>query len=231
MSYIRVYLLLTILVFFTACGGSSIENHTAAAQAPKNEDISESVRVACVGDSVTYGYGLDNRHTESYPSQLSALAGAEWSIENFGLTSATVLKKGNVPYSKSASFAQSQAYNPEIVVIILGTNDSKSINWKYKSEFISDYTALIESYQALPSSPEVWIAYPTPAYSGTAGITDRVIREEIIPMIDIVAQNTGVEVLDLYSQLSDSEELFPDTIHPNVEGSNIIAQIVYAAIY
>jgi len=135
------------------------------------------------------------------------------------------------PYTHTQEFAQSLAVAPNIVVILLGSNDSKPYNWQYKDNFVADYTALITSYRALESNPQIWIAYPTPAFPGMAGISNTTIIEEIIPLINIVAQNTGVGVIDLYTPLSSKGDLFPDTVHPNAEGATIIAQTVYSAIY
>jgi len=187
------------------------------------------VRVACVGDSLTNGYKLDE--SQSYPVQLSTLLGDGWSVGSYGVTNATLLQKGDDPYSQTTSFVESQASAPQIVVILLGSNDSKPINWKYKEDFIADYTTFIKSYQALESNPQIWIAYPTPAFSGMSGITDSIIKNEMIPLIDIISQNTGVAVIDLYTPLSNKKDLFPDTIHPNAEGATVIAQTVYSAIY
>ena len=238
MRYIRTYIFATIVIFLTACGSSSSTANTTTTSEDNTtsiplqvENIVEVVRVACVGDSLTNGYRLDDPKTQSYPSQLATMLGDGWSVQNYGLTNTTLLQKGDDPYSQTTSFVESQASAPQIVVILLGSNDSKPINWKYKEDFIADYTAFIKSYQALESNPQIWIAYPTPAFSGMSGITDSIIKNEMIPLIDIISQNTGVAVIDLYTPLSNKKDLFPDTIHPNAEGATIIAQTVYSAIY
>ena len=251
MRSIIVYIFITIALFLTACGSSStpIETITledtiipkdtiAPVQTPTKpttpiqvDNKVELVRVACVGDSLTYGYRLEDPKTQSYPSQLSVMLGDGWSVGNYGLTNSTMLQKGDDPYTHSVEFVESQAFAPHIVIIQLGSNDSKPFNWKYKEDFVADYTAFIKSYQLLESNPQIWIAYPTPAFPGMAGISGSTVRDEIIPLIDIVAQNTGVGIIDLYSVLSSRKELFPDTVHPNPEGANIIAQTVYSSIY
>jgi lysophospholipase L1-like esterase len=214
-----------IVLLLTACGNGS------STVAPQVDDTVELVRVACVGDSITQGYGLENPSTQSYPSQLASMLGAGWSVQNYGLTGTTVLQKGDDPYIQSATYAESQVSSAEIVVIQLGSNDSKPDNWQHKQDFVTDYIALIESYQALESNPQIWIAYPPPAFPGFAGISNSVIRDEMIPLIASVAQATGVGVIDPYSVLSSREDLFPDTVHPNAEGARIIAETVYGSIY
>ena len=236
----RIWIFIIIALFFTACGSgssTSVNNTPIETITPTiivKEEVNkelELLRVACVGDSITKGYGLDNPKVQSYPSQLSVMFGDGWSVENYGLTNSTMLEKGDDPYSQSSVFIDSQIFEPEIVVIMLGTNDTKPFNWKYNDDFVADYTAFIKSYQTLNSNPRIWIAYPTPAFSDMAGISDEIIREEMIPLIDIVAKNTGVEVIDLYNIFSGRDDLFPDTIHPNTEGAKIIAETIYNSIY
>lgn len=185
----------------------------------------EPVRVACVGDSITYGARIADRETNSYPAQLGRMLGDGYLVENFGVSGATLLRKGNKPYWKTTQFQPAHAFKPDVVIIKLGTNDSKPDNWKHKGEYVADYVALIESFRALPSKPVVWICYPVPAYSDREGrISGKVVAEEVLPLIDEVAKQADVKIIDLYSALSGKPELFPDTVHPNAEGAKIIAE-------
>ncbi|WP_372798731.1 GDSL-type esterase/lipase family protein [Pontiella sp.] len=188
------------------------------------------VRVACVGDSITFGHGIKNREKNSYPAQLALLLGDGYRVENFGVSGATLLKNGNKPYWKTKRFKPAHDFKPDVVIIKLGTNDSKPQNWQYKEAYISDYVALVKEFQALPGHPEVRICYPVPAYPGRWGISDEVVANEIIPMIDQVALQTGAEIIDCYTALSDRPDLFPDTVHPNAEGARLIAEAVAGAL-
>jgi len=183
---------------------------------------STPIKVACIGDSITYGGG----GKYSYPSQLAVTLGDQWSVENFGVNGATLLKNGDNPYWDSEQYEAALKFKPDVVVIKLGTNDSKPGNWKHKTEYVPNYVELIKSFQNLESKPTVWISYPVPAYSGGWGISDKVIREEMIPLIDEVAKNTDVKIIDLYSSLSGRQALFPDSIHPSAEGARLIAKII-----
>lgn len=185
-------------------------------------------KVACVGDSITYGGGV--RDKNSYPAQLGVALGDKWSVENFGVSGATLLKNGDKPYWNLDRYQAALKFQPNIVIIKLGTNDSKSWNWLHKSEYVSNYIELIKSFQNLESKPTVWISYPVPAYSGAWGIFGEVITSEIIPMIDEVAKKADVTIVDLYSALSGKNEFFPDGIHPNAEGSKLMAATVANAI-
>lgn len=229
MQYIKSLLLASMSMLFISCGGSS--DSPSAEINPDNPIQEILLRVACVGDSITEGTGLADPNSDSYPSQLAGLLGEGWDVQNFGKKSATLIKSGSLPYWNTAQFVPSHDYNPDIVVIMLGTNDAKPGNWANNSQFIPDYSELINSYKNLSSEPTVYIAYPPPVYGTVAGITDARIKNEVIPKITEVAAINGVSVIDIYSALSNKKELFPDKVHPNVEGARQIAQTVYQTIY
>ena len=194
------------------------------------ESYRGTIRVACVGDSITYGSSINNRLRNSYPAQLGRMLGEKWEIRNFGVGGATLLKKGDKPYWKQKAFEDDLAFNPHVVVIKLGSNDSKPQNWKFKDEFVGDYAAMIERFEALPSKPRVWICYPAPAYPERWGISDARIKNEVIPRIAELARQKHVPIINLYTPLSGSPGLFPDQIHPNAEGAHVIAAEVYTAL-
>lgn len=184
-------------------------------------------RVACVGDSITYGFGLQQRGQQSYPAQLQGLLGDQWAVGNFGKNGATVLKKGHAPYWKAPQFKAAQKFMPDVVIIKLGTNDTRPQNiGKHKSEFVADYVDLIRTFQNLESKPEVWICYSVPIYTEHKGMTNAVLVNDVIPLVTEVARQAGVEVIDLNAALSAREELFPDGIHPNADGAGVIAKTV-----
>jgi hypothetical protein len=85
---------------------------------------------------------------------------------------------------------------------------------------------MIDAFRALPSRPQVWICKPVPAFAVSFSIRPEVIRDEILPLIDHIAQEMGVPVIDLYTALLNSGSLFPDAIHPNAEGAGLIAQTI-----
>ena len=214
----------TFLSFFSAICvfASTWSACEAAREAPK--------RIACVGDSITYGAAIKDRVKNCYPAQLGRMLGEKFEVRNFGVNGATLLKKGDKPYWKLKAYANARDFQPEVVVIKLGTNDSKPHNWKHKEEYVADYVALIESFRKLASKPVVWLCYPVPAYPGRWGITDKVMKEEVMPRLDEVAKKSGCKVIDLYSALSDKKEMFPDLVHPNAKGATLIAEAVSSAI-
>ena len=214
----------TFLSFFSAICvfASTWSACEAAREAPK--------RIACVGDSITFGAAIKDRVKNCYPAQLGGMLGEKFEVRNFGVNGATLLKKGDKPYWKLKAYANARDFQPEIVVVKLGTNDSKPHNWKHKEEYVADYVELIESFRKLASKPTVWVCYPVPAYPGRWGITDKVMKEEVMPRLDEVAKKSGCKVIDLYSALSGKKEMFPDRVHPNADGATVIAKVIASTI-
>lgn len=193
---------------------------------PHESQAADPVRVACVGDSITQGVGIQNPQKDGYPAKLQEILGANWTVQNFGVGGRTMLRKAD-PFDHRPALASS----PDIVIIALGTNDSKTGIWaSHKGEFVADYVAMIKEFQALPSHPKVWACLPVPAFPGNWGITENAIRNEVIPAIQEAAKITGVSVIDLHTPLLGNKPWFPDTVHPNEEGAKRIAELVGTAL-
>ena len=148
----------------------------------------DAVRVACIGNSITFGAGIKNRSRDSYPSVLARMLGDSYWVKNFGVSARTMLNKGDHPYMNEPAYKNALAFNPNIVVIKLGTNDSKSFNWKYKADFMKDAQNMITAFKGLPSQPKIYLCYPSKAYLTGDGINDDIISKEIIPMINKLAK-------------------------------------------
>lgn len=220
--------IITALITFSP---STLSSTSYASSKPNRvENYRETIRVACVGDSITYGASIRNRIKDCYPAQLGRMLGERWQVRNFGVSGATMLKKGDLPYFKQQAFKDALAYNPEIVIIKLGTNDTKPQNWKFKNQFTADCAEMIDRFAELPSNPQLWICQPVPSYGERWGISDKIIKNELIPLIKQTARNKFVPVIDLYGPLSNKPELFPDLIHPNAEGAHGIAKEIYTVL-
>jgi len=184
----------------------------------------DPIKVACVGDSITYGSGIENREVQSYPAQLGQLMGEGFEVANFGVSGATMLKKGDKPYWEQKAFTQALKFAPDIVVIKLGTNDTKPQNWKHRSEYITDYKAMIDEFRALPSRPKVVVCLPVPAFEVRWGINGEIVTQEMIPALKDMVKAEGTEMLNLYKPFKNRPELFPDKIHPNAQGAALMAE-------
>jgi MYXO-CTERM domain-containing protein len=184
--------------------------------------------VACVGDSITAG---------AWPGKLGTLLGNAYTVNNYGVSGTTLLKNGDFPYWNTGQFTQSHTVGPNIVVIMLGTNDSKPQNWDtHKGEYTADYEALIDSYSALASKPRIFINLPPPAGVNGFGISGTVIENEILPLVRQVAAMKGVGLIDIFSAFG-GHNFDPtlygsaqDQVHPGDNGAQRIADTVYAAL-
>jgi lysophospholipase L1-like esterase len=195
-----------------------------------NLQAADTIRVACIGNSITYGSGIQNRDTESYPAVLGRMLGPGYEVRNFGLGGRTLMNKGDRPYMKEKTFGVALAFEPDIVVIKLGTNDTKPQNWKYQTDFKADLTALVDSFRALPSKPRIFLCYPAKAYATTWGINDSTIVHGVIPYVQAVARSKRLSVIDLHKATSGMPKLFPDKIHPNAAGAEVMARKVYKVV-
>lgn len=186
-----------------------------------DKDLSP-VKVACVGDSITYGDGparLDN-----YPNLLQKALGGKYVIENFGVNGATLMESGDAPYTETDAFVESKAFEPNIVVIMLGTNDSKSQNWNQEQYFETDYLNLIKIYEELPSKPTVYIALSPSVTKSNYGITDEVVTGKIVPRQKKIAEQAGLTYIDINALTRGQTAWFSDGIHPNGEACGYIAK-------
>jgi lysophospholipase L1-like esterase/pimeloyl-ACP methyl ester carboxylesterase len=189
------------------------------------------VKIACIGASITQGFGLKNPEQDSYPGQLQKLlaeayrgAGEQYQVRNFGVSGATLLRKGDLSYWNTSAFQKALQNLPDIVLIDLGGNDSKLINRAHLDEYERDYHDLIRSLTRLSSHPRIILLLPLPAFlSDTNQIYDRVITSQIIPYIRQVALEENCEVLDLHALFVTRESAMPDKIHPDSAGAAIIA--------
>ncbi len=201
-----------------------------APEAPPQKELTRVVKVACVGDSITYGSGSSNRDVTAYPPQLGLLLGDSYEVKNFGLGGATLLNNGDKPYIRTTQYTDSLSYQPDIVIIMLGTNDSKSANnSRIATEFKRDYLALIASYQALPSNPKIYVATSPFSYQ-TASIIGTVIANQIVPLQKEIAEEAGLDVVDMYAATY-RMSIFPDKVHPNDEGYQLVARTFYDALF
>ncbi len=187
------------------------------------------VRVACIGDSITAGAGLRDAATSSYPAVLGKILGGAYEVRNFGVSGATVLKEGDQPYTQSPAYAAALDYLPDVVVIALGTNDSKPQNWRFGPSFERDAYSIVRAFGALPSHPMVYICTPPPVFEDHWGISGLVVSQEICPILRRMCGREFWPIIDLQVAMRNSADQFPDGVHPNAEGSASIAGMVEAA--
>lgn len=183
------------------------------------------VRVACVGNSITAGFGTTSAVTKSWPAQLGALLGNGYSVLNCGVTGATMLKRGDNPYWNSIKFTEAKNFDPQVVIISLGVNDTKTANWVHKAEFVTDYIAMINEFRANGKNPAVYVCYPAPHFGNAT--QNNIITNEMMAMIKTVSDSMGATVINFNAAMLPYRNLFPDGLHPNDLGAGLMARTVH----
>lgn len=203
-----------------------------ASEATEKRSFAETVKVACVGDSITKnGYWENN---------LQGALSNSYVVEGFGVNGATALYFGMdngdfKAYVDQPEYRESLSAGADIVVIMLGTNDAKGYNWvsdmDNPRQFIIDTTDLVRSYQQSASAPTVFLALPPTVFKEFAGITNEVVEGSVIPALRQVAADTGAILIDTHAATKDAAEHFTDGVHPSdLAGKKCIADAVAAAI-
>lgn len=193
-----------------------------------SEGKEETIKIAAVGDSITFEYTPDT----GYPKKLNDLLGEDYIVENFGVSNYAAQSSSDFPYETTEAYQESLAFEPNIVLIMLGTNDTKSTNWQGTEEFKEEYTDLINGYLALESVSRVILASPPTVFLETV-FEGSIDSEKIIPIrntIQVVASEYELEFVDMTKQTKNHPEWFFDGLHPNAEGAEEIAQIFYQQI-
>ena len=192
------------------------------------------IRVACVGDSITYGALIPNWYRYNYPHQLSGLLGKQYCVHNYGMSDRTAMETGNHPYTKELRFKRSLAFQPDIVLLMFGTNDSKPQNWRGRAEFKRQYEKLLDAYIGLLSHPRmILLEPPQPQHMNeeTGDLyTFDIQNSKVIEIGEIlreIASEQSLETIDMYAFTKGHSEYFlPDGIHPNAVGAQIISEYI-----
>ena len=194
---------------------------------------SGETKVVCVGDSLTYSQGvMGSRKTDAYPSVLARLLGEEYQVLNYGLPNRTLQSTGNMPYTSEDFYQASLAQDADIIIIMLGSNDSKPDFWNAE-RFEAEYKQFVQQYQNMASNPEVYIMIPTAIYlenPDSGDCSDEILQEQLVPIITRVAEETGAKLIDLYTVTEGHPEWYKDGLHPTAAGNEAIAQAIYEAI-
>lgn len=196
-------------------------------QGPKED----AVRVACIGNSITDGHGIGMAPVNGYPAVLQKKLGEGYLVKNFGVSARTMMNKGDLPYMNELAWRDAKAFNPNIVIIKLGTNDSKTHNWVHGAdEFRQSMQAMIDTLKALPSKPKIYLCSPIPAFKDSWTINDSVIVNGEMPIIKKLAKKNKCQFIDLHTSYTYGDMMLNDGIHPNAKGAAKMADIIFDAI-
>ena len=209
-----------------------------------------AIRVACIGNSITDGHGIDMATQYGYPAELQKKLGNGYWVKNFGVSARTMLNKGDYPYMNEMAWQDALAFKPDVVIIKLGTNDSKPYNWQHNSEFRQDLEQMVttlcpalaqpakkgkknknQKSQVSSQKPQIFLCTPIPAFKSTWDINDSVIVNGIIPIQKEVAQKYGLRIIDLHTHYAnDGDKMLTDGIHPDGKGAQRLAEIIAGEI-
>lgn len=218
----RFFRTILFIFFFliSACGAVHQNDKEESTQGDE-----DAIRVAAVGDSITAEYSSDT----GYPAKLNDLLGDDYLVENFGASNYAAQSSSDFPYETTDAYQESLEFKPNIVLIMLGTNDTKSTNWQSSEAFKKEYTNLLENYLNLKSVSRVILASPPTVFLETVfeGSIDPEIIHPIRNTIKDIASEHDLEFVDMTKQTMDHPEWFFDGLHPNAEGAEEIARIFY----
>lgn len=202
---------------------ADLDHWLAALKAPK----ADAVRVACIGNSITDGMGIEMASSRGYPAVLQQLLGDGYHVKNFGVSARTLLNKGDYPYMREEAWHDALTFCPDVVVIKLGTNDSKTANWAHGDEFARDLQQMVDSLRTLPTHPRILLCSPIPAAS-TWTIQNSVIVNAITPILRKSAKKNKLIFVDLHAAFTnaDGKQMQRDGIHPTAEGAAQLAGII-----
>ena len=186
------------------------------------ESKDRTIRVACVGDSITGG--------TYYPDDLWMLLGENYTVGNFGVGGTTASEDSLSPYTNASEFQEAKEFQPNVVIIMLGTNDANSRIRPSNGSFVEDYVKLVNTFKTLSTKPQVYLVKPPPVFCNGTTPSAENLRSVVIPTIEQAAKLADVPVIDVYSALIDCSSLFPDGVHPNSEGAGLIAEAICKVI-
>ncbi len=158
------------------------------------------------------------------------MLGTNYTVGNFGVVAATVLLNTNKPYINQSAFEEARNFKPNIVIVMLGTNDAQINNYLSIDEFKPDYEELINQMLASVNSSRIFLVKPPPIFMNTLNLNNTNLVEGVIPRIEQLAHEQGLPIIDVYNALINHSDYFADGVHPNYDGAKIIANEIYKAI-
>lgn len=214
-THIKILTIVIAVMMATAILSVSQATHLAS------KDFA-AIKVACVGDSIT--------EISGYPSELQSLLGCNYMVENFGSSGSTVSLNSWKPYMDQPEFQKALQYQPNIVIIMLGTNDDLMMLHSENGTFQTDYTKLISQFQQLQSKPQIFIVKPPPIFSNSTDLSSSYMTQTIIPQIQQLANNLNLPLIDVFNAFGNHADYFLDGVHPNTVGAQLISNTIYKGI-
>lgn len=228
LSIVVIGLMIFGYIFFNGLSGIRIN--------PKYKE--GQIKVALVGDSVTYGHSVKNWPKNNYPALLSDDLGEKYCVKSYGVSGSTVQPDGDQPYNITKAYEWSHDFQPDILVFMLGSNDSKPENWQGAEKFREEYLKLLATYTSVENPPVVLLCTPPTAYfpeGVSEGLSNYdvqpLIIEEVADIVSDIAKENGYYLININDLTENRRDLFgKDNVHPNKDGAKEIASAVYKFI-
>lgn len=233
LSIIILVILLVLLLFFSYLYFNGLSG-IAQTSTPEPGQI----KVACIGDSITYGHGIQNWPKNNYPVLLQELLGDGYHVQSFGVSGRAVQDNSDQPYRALPHYEESIAYDADIIVFMMGSNDTKPENWFGEEAFKTALLDLLDDYTQGEKKPLIYVC-TTPACFFTETSDGELTSHDLRPVYaDIIAEivrqtadELGYPVIDIHALTKENPQWFEkDGVHPNNEGAAAITQAVYEAI-
>ena len=190
-------------------------------------------KIDCVGDSITYGTGVRlTRSTDAYPVMLKRAFSYSVIVNNYGMPSYTLQDEGNLPYRSTGYIQRVMSDKPDVIIVMLGTNDCKPINWN-KDRYIKEYTALIKQFKGISSHPDVYMMIPPALDLSHVGRKTTISEKNVNALPGIIkgiAKKTHVHVINLHDVIKGHSEYYFDKVHPNKQGNQKIVKKIVSAL-
>ena len=221
----KMFLMSLATMFAMTVGHAKVNVTETPAQTPDGVeavDMGLSVKWANmnVGAKKSSGFGTYFAWGETKPKEYYSWNTYAWSRGNTQFLT-------KYPYMKEQAWKDALGFNPDIVIVKLGTNDSKPKNWKFSKEFAADMQQMVDSLKSLPSHPKIFLASPIKAYSSLGTISDSIIVNEICPIVKKIARRNKCQFIDLHSLYQPTEGMMQsDGIHPTIKGAEYLADII-----
>lgn len=230
-------MLITVLIMVVLVGGMFIflyNNGMSGKMIVPEPAKDGQIKVACVGDSITYGHGIKDWTKNNYPVLLQNKLGENYHVQSFGVSGRCVQDNTDQPYTALKFYTQSKEYDADIVVFMMGSNDSKPENWFGAEAFKTSLQALLDSYGdtriVLCTTPACFF---TEKHTGptTSHDLQPAVAAEIAAIVREVAAERGYPLIDIHELTSNNPQWFEaDGVHPNNDGAAAIAEEVYKAV-
>jgi len=191
------------------------------------------IEVACVGDSLTFGRSY-TEEIYTYPGFLEEMLGSGYKLTNYGMGGTCVQEDLAYPYSSTRVYRASIKAEPDVLIIMLGSNDIWEPGWRDEETFYNYYTKLIDSYLQTENKPKIYlctIPYIYMEQSNDVEMSYNEIGERYTNVIRRVAQEREYYIIEMRQASLERPEWYGDDgLHFNKEGAYGVAQKVYDAI-